>query len=68
MTSSAGKPKLENIWKHKLDRSTNIKKFFMACVESILPYGSETWTVTIKFKERINGCYSQLLRRVLNIN
>ena len=59
--------KLEKIWKSKLDRPTKIK-FFRACVESILLYGSETWTVTKTFEDRINGCYTQLLRRVLNIS
>ena len=51
----------------KLDRTIKIK-FFRACVESILMYGSETWTVTKALEERINGCYTQLLRRVLDIS
>ena len=59
--------KLEKIWKSKLDRTIKIK-FFRACVESILMYGSETWTVTKALEERINGCYTQLLRRVLDIS
>ena len=59
--------KLEKIWKSKLDRTIKIK-FFRACIESILLYGSETWTVTQAFEERINGCYTQLLRRVLDIS
>ena len=59
--------KLEKIWKSKLDRTTKIQ-FFRACVESILLYGAETWTITRKFEDRINGCYTQLLRRVLNIS
>ena len=76
MTSNAVKPKhglqlacnkLEKIWKSKLDRTIKIK-FFRACVESILLYVSETWTVTQAFEERINGCYTQLLRRVLDIS
>jgi hypothetical protein len=37
-------------------------------VESILSYGSETWTLTQTFEDRINGCYTQLLRRVLDIS
>jgi hypothetical protein len=59
--------KLEKIWKSKLDRTIKIK-FFRACVESILMYGSETWTVTKALEERINGCYTQLLRRVMDIS
>ena len=59
--------KLAKIWKSSLERSTKIR-LFRACVESILTYGSETWTVTRKFEDRINGCYTQLLRRVLDIS
>jgi len=59
--------KLTKIWKSSLERATKIR-FFRACVESILIYGSETWTITQKFEDRINGCYTQLLRRVLNIS
>jgi hypothetical protein len=59
--------KLEKIWKSKLDRTIKIK-FFRACVESILSYGSETWTSTQKFEDRINGCYTQLIGRVLDIS
>ena len=35
-------------------------------MESILLYGSETWTVSAEFKARIDGCYTRLLRRALN--
>ncbi len=59
--------KLDKIWKSDLYRATKIK-FFRACVESILLYGAETWTTTQKINDRINGCYTQLLRRVLNIH
>ncbi|XP_071793280.1 uncharacterized protein [Asterias amurensis] len=58
---------LDKIWKSGLDRAIKIK-FFRACVESILLYGAETWTTTQKMNDRINGCYTQLLRRVLNIH
>ncbi|XP_071795670.1 uncharacterized protein [Asterias amurensis] len=59
--------KLDKIWKSDLDRAIKIK-FFRACVESILLYGAKTWTTTQKMNDRINGCYTQLLRRVLNIH
>lgn len=59
--------RLEKIWKSALDRDTKLS-LFRACVESILLYGSETWTVTRIFEARIDGCYTQLLRRVLNVS
>ena len=39
--------KLIKIWKSNLPRPSKIK-LFQAPVESILLYGSETWTVTTK--------------------
>ena len=59
--------KLEKVWKSNLDRKIKIK-IFKACVESILLYGSETWTITKNMEARIDGCYTKLLRRVLNIS
>ena len=38
-----------------------------ASVESILLYGSETWTMTAKLKTKIDECYTKLLRKALNI-
>ena len=59
--------KLENIWKSSLDRKLKIR-FFRACLESVLLYGSETWTITAKIKLRIDECYTRLLRRAVNIS
>ena len=57
---------MEKIWKSRIARKIKIR-FFQACVESILLYGSETWTVSAELKARIDGCYTRLLRRALNI-
>ena len=35
--------------------------------ESILLYGSETWTLTKQMTLRLDGCYTKLLRYILNI-
>ena len=40
----------------------------MATVESILLYGSETWTITKNMSNRIDGCYTNMLRKALNID
>ena len=57
--------KLDKVWKSRITRKVKIR-FFQACVESILLYGSETWTVSAELKARIDGCYTRLLRRALN--
>ena len=31
-------------------------------------YGSETWTINKSLEKRINGCYTKLLRMVLNVS
>ena len=37
--------------------------------ESILLYGSETWTLTESLKKRIDGClYTRMLRMALNVD
>ena len=59
--------KLECIWKSNLDRKLKVK-FFRSCIESILLYNSETWTVTRKMEIQIDGLYTKLLRRILNVS
>ena len=59
--------KLERLWTSSLETNLNLRTF-RTCVESILIYGSETWTITAKMKSRIDGCYTRLLRRALNVS
>ena len=59
--------KLDRIWKSELHKELKIK-FFRACVESILLYNSETWTLTQTMEIKIDGLYTKLLRRALNIS
>ena len=40
----------------------------MASVESILLYGSETWTVTKAIEKKLYGCYTKMLRMVFNVS
>ena len=74
MTSIQGKAlswaamnKLDCIWKSSLNRNLKVK-LFGACVESILLYNSETWTVTRSMEIEIDGLYTKLLRRILNLS
>ena len=59
--------KLKKIWKSSLRRGMKIR-LFVATVESILLYGSETWTLTESLKKQIDGCYTRMLRMALNVD
>ena len=59
--------KLKKVWKSNLRRSLKIR-LFVATVESILLYGSETWTMTVSLEKQIDGCYTRMLRMALNVN
>ena len=44
------------------------KRFFIATVESILIYGCESWALNDKLEKTLNGTYTRMLRRVLNVH
>lgn len=54
---------MKKIWSSNMRRNLKIR-LFQATVESILLYGSETWTLTKSLSERIDGCYTRMLRMV----
>ena len=58
---------MDKIWKSNLARKTKIR-VFRVLIEPILLYGSETWTLSAKQQHRLDGCYTRLLRRVLNLS
>ena len=41
---------------------------FTALVESVLLYGSETWTMTKRLNKMVDGCYTRMLRMALNVS
>ena len=45
--------KLKSIWNSKISRSVK-QKLFISTVESVLIYGSETWTLTKKLTKSVN--------------
>ena len=52
---------------------SNLKKhlkigFFHATVESVLLYGAESWTLTDKMSDRLDGTYTKMLRAVLGVS
>ena len=58
--------KLQKVWTSGISEHLKVK-FFKACVEPVLLYGSETWTLNREFEKRINGCYTRLLMKAKNI-
>ena len=58
---------LTKVWKAMIARSTKLK-VFKTCVETILLYGSESWTLTKTLSKKIDGNYTRLLRAALNIS
>ena len=58
---------LRKVWSSRLRRQIK-ERLFLATVESVLLYGSETWTLTQTMEKQLNGCYTRMLRMALNIN
>ena len=58
---------MTKVWKSKISRKTKLR-LFQSTVESVLLYGSETWTLNQALEKSINGCYTRLLRAALNVN
>ena len=54
--------KLWRVWKADIPQALKIR-IFRACVEPVLLYGSETWTFTSYLTNRLNGCYTRMLRK-----
>ena len=44
------------------------KRFFLSTVESILLYGCESWSMTETQERSLNGTYTRMLRKALNIH
>ena len=59
--------KMDSIWKSSLSRETKIG-IFRATAEYVLLYGSEAWTLNKKVNKSLNGCYTRMLRKVLNVS
>ena len=58
---------LNVIWKSSLPDQLK-RDFFRAVVESVLLYGSNTWTLTKRLESRLDGTYTRMLRAILNIS
>ena len=58
---------MTKIWTSEIRRSVKAR-FFLATVESVLLYGSETWTLTPSMEKSLNGCYTRMLRAAFNVS
>ncbi len=59
--------KLTKIWKSDLTREIKIS-LFCSRVESVLPYGSGTWTLSEILTKQLDGCSTRMIQTVLNIH
>ena len=59
--------KLDKIWCSNLPSILKIQTF-QTLIEPILLYGSETWTLPVRLERRLDGAYTNLLRRIQNIS
>ena len=58
---------MASVWNSNLPRQIKLS-FFYATVESVLLYGSECWTLKPTLQKSLDGCYTRMLRVVLNID
>ncbi|KAI8494372.1 hypothetical protein Bbelb_275980 [Branchiostoma belcheri] len=58
---------LTKVWKSPIANSTKLK-VFKTCVESILLYGADSWSLTASLCKLLDGNYTRLLRAALNIS
>ena len=58
---------LHILWKSNIPDEMK-REFFRAIVESVLMYGSNTWTLTKRLESKLDGTYTRMLRAVLNIS
>ena len=57
--------KMNAIWKSRLPDRIK-RNFFRATAESVLVYGSVSWTPTKALEKRLSGNYTRMLRAILN--
>ena len=58
---------LDNVWRQqRLSLSTKLK-IYTSSVQSVVLYGSETWTIRKVDSDRIQSFHMQALRRILGI-
>ena len=58
---------MKKVWESALSDELK-RRLFVSTVESVLLYGSETWTLTVQDENALDGVYTQMLRKALNVS
>ena len=58
---------MTKVWKWQLGNDLK-RRLFVATIESVLLYGAETWTLTVKQEKLLDGAYTRMLRMALNVS
>jgi hypothetical protein len=58
---------LKNLWASPVNNNIKLN-CFRALIESILLYGSETWTMTTAMVKKMDGTYTKMLRKALGVH
>ena len=58
---------MKTIWNSTMSKAMKVR-LFIATVESVYLYGSETWTLTLKTEKELNGSYTRMLRMALGVS
>jgi len=56
--------KMDQIWKSNLNRTLKIR-LLTSTVEAVLLYGCETWSLSKKQEQELDGCYTRMLMKAL---
>jgi hypothetical protein len=58
---------LNKVWKAAIKKETKTK-VFKASVETILLYGSDSWSLNVARSNKLDGSYTKMIRAVYNIS
>ena len=58
---------MTKVWKSNMRRPLKAR-FFVATIESILLYGCESWTLSTAQEKSLDGTYTRMLRKALDIH
>jgi len=58
---------IDQIWKSNLNRTLKIR-LLISTLEAVLLYGCETWSLSKKQEQELDGCYTRMLRKALSIS
>ena len=58
---------LDRVWKASIKKETKLK-VFKASVETILLYGSDSWSLNVALSKKLDGSYIKMLRTIYNIS